>query len=287
MNRVTRLGAKRDTAAQRLSYKPFIHNRGDSIRTGLISLAPYGCAIFDQGHTGSCEGHRASQGLVTCFNYKADHAAEKPLGYTPSPLGIYRDARILERRPIRGVLPQLQDEGCATYDVIDALLTIGIRPIGTLVSSLGTDCTPQNVNDDPTITQLTIESKAGIKIDAYANDIDMSDLKVALSKMQTALMSGVPVALDVQVDTIFENWDGGNPLDDCDPNDPNGGGHAILCTEMFSKADGSVVLAGPNSWGDWGSESYDGTYKYGYWRATPNWLQKACFAATVWNATRA
>lgn len=293
-----RRGCHLEGPHQRASYPPALHathpkalfRSAPALTPGLTTLAPHQGQIFDQGPTGSCEGHRAAQALTVAFVHLGS-----PLLFVPSPGGIYADARLVGRkRNPDGSLPPLTDEGATTGDVIKALATFGVEPMGPELDGRHSDVSADNVNDEPTLTDIATERES-LVVSPYS--VETLDQMSYFQVIQAALKAGYPVGLDIVADTIFERWGDGwipeiAPLSDCNTDDPSAGGHAILLTEMFVSDDGGVVLGGPNSWGDWGAPAglgvpgADLTPTTGHWRALPSWFTKACFGVTIFQCAR-
>jgi len=88
-----------------------------------------------------------------------------------------------------------------------------------------------------------------------------------IAAMKTALANGFPIAIAIQVDSAFENWDGKNPLGAPDPNNLLGG-HYIYITSYDTLSNGSTIFGGPNSWTTrWGDQ--------GFWLATEEFVAVA------------
>ena len=283
------LGCKLESPHTRSLYDPAVHpshpralfrSVGATLSLGLTSLAQYQGTIFDQGPTESCEGHRGSMAVQVALGY-----AKTPLSFIPSPRMSYTNARLYERvRDKNGQLPALSDGGCQTSDYVRGLQEIGIEAMGAEVEGRFSDCSPDNVNNEPSLSDLAVEGE-NLVLGAY--DATNKDLFTTLLTIQASLKAGYPVGLDIVCDTIFQRWGNGYgantaPLTTCNTQDPTAGGHAILCTEIAVGSDGTVLLSGPNSWGDgWGAPSLSDSHKGGHWRATPDWLQIANFGLTV------
>jgi hypothetical protein len=286
-------GCKLESPHQRSLYAPAVHvshpgalfrSVGSSLSYGLISLARHAGKIFDQGPTESCEGHRGSMAVQIALRASG---VEPP--FVPSPRASYANARLYERtRGPNGSLPALKDEGCATGDYLRGLSEIGIEAMGPEVDGRYSDCGPNNVNQEPSLSNLAVEGQ-NLVVGAY--DASNLDLFSTLLAIQASLAAGYPVGLDIVADTIFQMWGSGwgsntAPLTTVNTDDPSAGGHAIVCDEMSVGTDGSIILGGPNSWGQWGAPAIDGSGEgYGRWRATPDWLQKANFAVTVFKCS--
>lgn len=250
-----------------------------ALQTKLTSLAQYEAPLMNQGQTGSCVGHRTAMALAIATNHDG-----RPLPFVPSPDGIYRDARCIERGRVAS--GALSDSGCSTVDAITALSTCGIRAIGALPSSDGyTDVNPNEVNREPRLDELEAEANT-LTAGEYA--IDLSDTAQALIAVQASLLAGFPVWIDATVDSVFETWGEGwspnvAPLDAMGASDdPSRGGHALVIDEMLVDTSGAITLCGMNSWGPWGAPGLgSSTNKTGHFRVGPNWFGQAVYTATV------
>lgn len=274
------MGMHFENPHRKLSYTPaygnLIYSTPDITTTSLTSLSQYCAPVFDQGATSSCEGHRAAQGIYTAFN-----AANIGLSFIPSPDGIYKNARCNSRTLLANkILSPLVDEGCMSSDVISTLQVCGIKPMGPHVEGRISDVSSASVNHEPTITDLEQES---LFLVTGEYNVDLSDTAMALKTIR-ACLTQYPIWLDIFCESNFQVWGqsadmNSPPLDICNIHDTQGGGHAILCTSLEVKSDGSIILAGPNSWSaEWGVN--------GFWRATAEWFKLAVDNAIVARCTR-
>lgn len=279
-----------DTPHRKRLYAPAVGPRGfmassPTLQLGTTSLAEYEATVLDQGETGSCEGHASAMAAWMDFA-----ASGSPLPWFPSPDGIYRDARCNARSPVGGTLPALTDSGAMTSDVMLVFQSCGLRKMqGPAPDGRNSDVDPSTVNNEPRLDQLDAEAGSTILVDPGAYAIDLTDTQAAIAVIQAALDAKHPVRLDIICDSIFQQWfrSPGAPIDDCNPNDPTAGGHAIQCGELQSTASG-VVLCGLNSWGALGSGSLvAGPNPSGHWQGTGNWFAKAVQGAYVWACKRA
>jgi hypothetical protein len=221
-------------------------------------------SILDQNLTSGCPGHGTSQWVEVAYTF-----AGKALTFRPSPGGIYRVTRMLDRALTtspRALLPPLTDCGGMPADVIVAISTFGIRPL-VLPSPLGfqSDIDSSNVNEEETLAELET-SCASILGAAQRIAPTASGFAQTLA---AAIQSTGAVGIGLFVDTDFESFtQGAPPPSSVNLGDPDGGGHWLAATS-FRTEGGKLVFRGPNSWGaSWGSA--------GHWEATEDYVTKAC-----------
>lgn len=216
------------------------------------SLETFEAPIMDQGSgnrgTSSCTGHGSSQGLYTSFA-----AAGQPLGFVPSPLGIYRLGR-LKGLPTAGQI--LRDVGAMPAFVMQGLNEYGIQPMGPFVDGRYSDVSVDNVNVKPSFLDLQIDAKS-IVTGEYRIDSQAAD---AITQICTCISQGIAVGDGFAVDEGFENWaPASGPLDLYDPTKFLGN-HWIVYTSYDNyspDAPEKTVLRGPNSWSrSWGSSGH-------------------------------
>jgi hypothetical protein len=119
------------------------------------------------------------------------------------------------------------------------------------------------VNNEPKLGLVESASDV-ILTGAYRID-DMGSARILA--MKTALANGFPIAIAIQVDTAFEEFNGRTPLSAPNPNDLLGG-HYIYTTGYDTLSNGRVIFNGPNSWTDqWG----DG----GFWIGDESFIAEA------------
>ena len=223
-----------------------------------------GPGIMDQGQVGSCVGHATDGSCETRLVI-----AGTPISHR-SPVWVYDVARCLERARVNaGVpnesLPSLADNGSEPSDAWAGIERWGIAAYDDRPTS------NETANDEP---KLGLVESASALILTGAFRIDSTGA-ARIAAMKTALANGYPIAIAVQVDAAFENWDGKNPLGAPDPNQVLGG-HYIYVTSYDTLSNGSTVFGGPNSWTNaWG----DG----GFWLGDENFISGAddIYAADV------
>lgn len=234
----------------------------DLRETGLVS------AVRAQGGSSGCQGHAWSLALDSAFALAGD-----PLGFVPSEIDIYRGARSVERArktPTSVDLPNLDDDGAMTEDVLLYLATFGIRARAVAQTSdwRNSDVEMDTVNDDVSLAEAEAASVTPI-VGAYAIDPGAPD---AEHQVQAALAARIPVRVDAFVDSAFENWTRGKPpVGVPDTTDTVGGGHAIV---ILGYLPGAYVIRS-----SWGTDCGDG----GDFLASPAWLRAAwgLYPATV------
>jgi hypothetical protein len=204
-----------------------------------------GPGIMNQGQVGSCVGHATDGSIETRLVI-----AGTPISHR-SPVWIYDVARCIERaRENAGVpnsrLPSLTDSGSMPSDA-----WAGVEKWG-LAAYEDRPTDDSTANNEPRLGLVESASDVILK-GAYRID-DTGSARILA--MKTALANGFPVALAVQVDMAFENWDGKNPLGA--PNlEQLLGGHYIYATGYDTLSNGSTVFNGPNSWTDqWGDGGF-------------------------------
>jgi hypothetical protein len=199
--------------------------------------------VMDQNDCGSCTGHGTSVGIATACT-----KAGKPLGFVPSPRGIYCLGRAVDRAD---PTQPLTDDGAEPNQVIRAIGEWGIRPIQAPTSTgLYSDCEPSNVNNEPTLAELEQDAKDSI-VGTYAITVTGS---ARITQIRQALAAGHPVGIGTFVATDFEEWTPDKPaIGRQDENDPAGGGHWFCGIGYRTTASGATEVRIRNSWGtSWG-----------------------------------
>lgn len=203
-----------------------------------------GPGIMDQGQVGSCVGHATDGSCETRLVIMGSPIPHR------SPVWVYDVARCIERaRDNAGVpnqsLPPLTDSGSEPSDAWAGISKWGIAAYEDRPTS------NETANDEPKLG-LVESASALVLVGAFRID---STGAARIAAMKTALANGFPIAIAVQVDNAFENWDGVNPLGAPDPNNILGG-HYIYVTSYTTTASG-IVFGGPNSWTEsWGDSGF-------------------------------
>lgn len=230
------------------------------------SQEQYEGPIVNQQYSSSCPGGGTAQQLWTGYN-----AAGKPLPFFPSPDGIYKNTRVLERRNANFALT---DSGAMPSDIMRALSSFGVRkmraptPDGRIYDIWTSDdvantpnAPPPNVNLEPTLSELEEE---GMKLvtGEYRVDENAADAitQICAAICGAGLPKGLVLGIGIFVDYNFMNWTPNKgPLDGTpDFKDPNGGGHWLCLDSYDGFKDGAAgLLRGPNSWGtSWGDSGH-------------------------------
>ena len=221
------------------------------------SLAQFRAPILDQGQTGSCTGHGSAQAIYTAVGAARAGGLDLPaMPWTPSPLGIYRLTRELERqRNPGGTLPPLTDSGAMPSDIMAAVSQFGVRPMGPGVEGRNSDCDSASVVLDEPFTSVEA-SYADLVVGEYRIDETAPDAPEQVCSTIATLSR--PVGFGTFVDSAFMGWRRGDaPLSSINTNDPNGGGHWIDIDRYetgsggnFGEAlNGKRIFEVVNSWG--------------------------------------
>lgn len=161
-----------------------------------VDLRPFAPPVLDQNDCGSCVGHAIALAVATSFA-----RAGNPLGFVPSPRGIYCLARTVDR-----VSPdeQLVDEGSMPNQAVRSIAEWGVRPMRT-PSPLGynSDCDLNNVNDEPTLAELEQDATA-LVLGQY--EIDSFGAQ-RITDLCAALAGGFAVTCSVSSDNdTWRDW---------------------------------------------------------------------------------
>ena len=256
-------GYKRDAAHKR-TQKPvgaLLAGYGSAAIPDTFSLRDQEGAILDQGPTESCGGAGTSGGLQVAAN-----AAGAPLGFVPSPGGIYVSARSIERAAATVPnlsLPPLQDTGVMPADVMTGLALWGIRPMrGPTADGRNYDLDENNVNDEPVLDDLETSS---MKIIAGEYRIEETSSNLVALVKQSLYVARAPVGDGNFVDSSVMNFTATSaPVGTPNYGDPKGGGHWTCIVGYRLEADGTTSVEVLNSWGSsyrdaghfWGSQSW-------------------------------
>ena len=214
---------------------------------GAADLGPFLGPRFDQGATGTCHAHSGVSAVMCARNAKGN-----PLPWVASPLLLasttYADVRAAAFPT--GPLPPLEDTGADLSDDAAALAKWGAGPIMALVQGRYSDVpddlpgVPFPEPPDPLQNpELTIAGQ-NLIAGEYTIPIDQD----APTLCALSLDAAVPVWVGTFVDTAFEELSPNGIAQPADPNDPNGGGHAVYLSAYRSGPDGYEFRV-ENSWG--------------------------------------
>ena len=253
-----------------------------SAPTTEASLVDFEGPIHDQGQTGGCGGAGTSQAVFTSMN-----AAGTPNLFVPSDLLIYQLARIVRRS---SASEGLSDSGVMPSDLLTVLRQYGIKPINAPTPDgrysdvwgpadlVGLPTAVANVNSEPDLFDL---ERSGMRLLTGEYRIDEVDPRLPQSILN-CLGTKATAGVGIFVDEAFMQWDpASGPITGINLRDPKGGGHWLACTYGYTRADGSIVLGGPNSWGKtWpvtASSTCPGSpfWTPGHWEVTAAALQAA------------
>jgi C1A family cysteine protease len=202
--------------------------------------------VKDQFQTSRCVGFGIAQALRTRVKFTTGEDID------PSENAIYTFSRALDRQ-LRGksaAEEPLTDGGCMPTLAVQGLMQFGTPSNADWPSDL------DNINDEPDAMEL---AKASVyRVKGWYRILSSGAQRLA--EVKQALMHGFPVAIGVQVDQAFEDYDGSKPIEPPDPNKILGGHETCL---VSYDAHGNVE--GANSYGtSWGQDGF-------YW-ATSDWL---------------
>lgn len=219
---------------------------------GYANLSTFAPPVMDQGSgaygTSSCVGHGLSGGIYTTLA-----ARGAPLGFVPSPWGIYVPALCIDRaadNPHASVmnLPALRDIGTFVLSGVQACADWGVTALQTMPS----DCTPASVTREPDL--LTLE-QASTKLVVGAVELNVFDMKNIERDVQLALDNNFTVVSGAYVGKPWQDYTAtSSPLGAQDASDGKGGGHCtFLDGYETDPATGLTLYYGQNSWNKaWG-----------------------------------
>lgn len=207
-----------------------------------VTLAQWTPDVLDQNATGSCTGGATAAAIATALA-----AAGKPLGWVPSPRGIYTNGRAIDRVPMfDGTLPPLIDGGANANQIMRGITEWGVRPMrGPTSDGLNYDAEPSNVNNEPTLGELE-EEATHLLIGEY----DIADGgALRRDEICAAIAGKIPVTVAIAGGSpAFQAYTGGimpalhSPLD-----------HYVWIYGFQTAADGTRVFYMRNQWGrSWG-----------------------------------
>lgn len=214
--------------------------------TGAASLAAFAPAPMDQGSTSSCTGHACAGAIATTLAAK-----NQPLGFVPSPAGIYTLARAVDRTPSSsGRAPALIDDGAMPSQAWKGISTWGVRPMqAPTPDGRNSDADPATIDNEPLFSDLLLDAKH-LFVGEYRID---STGAQRVTDFCLALDAGYAVTAAVFVDTAFETWSEGlAPIGRPNMADRDGGWHYIYFIGYRTEGD-TRIFRFRNSWGtSWG-----------------------------------
>lgn len=203
---------------------------------------------LDQGGHGACEGHSHSKGLRMALQI-----AGTPLAWDPSPDGLYKIARCIERN---GRKVALTDSGTESAYICMGINLWGVHPMGGPVQDpddsgpRNSDVNNTSVNAEPTYVELEKDSES-LFIGQYS--AEGTSAATRLAAVNLALSKGYMPTIGGDVDSAYMGWepsDGVYP--GCNPKDIQGGHSQLIIANRISIVNSAEydyqIL---NSWGPW------------------------------------
>lgn len=219
----------RDWSARAMLGAPL---RRGALRESLF-LVDHLRTIHNQKKKNSCTGEAFRTAIDTRLRAIGVKMEE------PSSDGIYTIGRAMARKDASIAL---SDDGAFPRSVAKGLKEYGVP--GVSAWPIGDET---NINNEPTQEMLTAAS-AG-KISAWSRVDTKGEGRAA--DVDHALSQKYPVALGIQVDRGFEDYDGKRDI--TLPEGENFGGHMLCLLGFKTNPDGSKSYLGVNSWGTgWG-----------------------------------
>jgi hypothetical protein len=227
---------------RRTAFRHLALRLGVAILPASVSLLRFAPDVLDQNQTGSCTGGSTGAAIATSLA-----SAGTPLGFVPSPRGIYNIGRAIDRAASTdGSLPPLTDDGAQPNQVMRGISEWGVRPMrGPTSTGANYDCEPSNVNLEPTLGELEEEATC-LLIGQYEVT---STGRQRVRDLQAALAGGRALTFAIAGGTNdFQSYLGGvmgalnGELD-----------HYVWMYGYETQVDGSVIFLCSNQWGkDWG-----------------------------------
>lgn len=211
-----------------------------AVSLAFVNLAVFAPPVMDQGETGSCTGHATAAAIAT-----ARASAQAPLGWVPSPAGIYTLARCIDRP---GPSVALTDDGAQPNQVFRGIAEWGIRPMGARpADGRFSDADPATINAEPMLGDVEADS-----VDLGIGDYGIASTGAErIADLRGALAAGKPVTAAIAGGSAaFQQYAGGilGPLYAALD-------HYIMLVGYDTDANGATVFHGRNSWSEgWGEE---------------------------------
>lgn len=192
-------------------------------------------AALDQIETSSCTGHATAASIFANFAAKGEPIA------LPSPDGIYRNGRCIDRDPLAdGTLPPLEDGGAEPNQVMRGLYEYGAYACRNGEVS---DVHAETINNEPSFTDELDASV--LKLTGFYRSARTGD--EFEKEMLRAISLGLFPPFAIEVDSAFESYAGGKPLSAA--KGATDGAHYIFATGYDRSHDGGLVVQFMNSWG--------------------------------------
>jgi hypothetical protein len=204
----------------------------------VTMLDPWAPAVMDQGQTGSCTGHSPASALYTAFN-----VIGQPLPWVPSPAGIYRVGRAIDRP---NTSTPLTDDGAEPNQVFRSINEFGVHPIQAPTSDgRYSDADPATINDEPSLGELEADA-----VTCIVGDYGITSTGTQrVDDVCSAIANKHPVTVAIAGGSnTFQAYSGGvlGPIEETLD-------HYVWLYGYETVANGSRVFHGRNSWGrDWG-----------------------------------
>lgn len=208
------------------------------------SLEPHVSYVNDQQWTSSCVG----QSLQQCMNIRLSRMGAPTKKFSAA--AIYANARMLGRASKN---EPLEDFGCYPHLAVQGTRELGVAYEETwpLVDPYGR-IIDENLNREPPL-DVQQEASAFEVSGVYPIDSDGEDRVRAVMQ---ALAAGYPVAFGTQIDDVFMNHRGADPIGRSRGHSL--GGHMMLFVGYRPSIGGKeIIFRGLNSWGtSWGDTGF-------------------------------
>jgi hypothetical protein len=194
---------------------------------------------WNQGQSGRCVGWGKSGSIYT---------SGKGLIFLPSPTGIYKGARWIDRvQNVDGSWPPITDDGSQPNEADRFIAEYGVVKYDTFLD--GPDIAPADLNTEPSLEELEKDSSTLI-VGSYAIDETGHDFEAQVAR---SISSGYAVSFAIpDTDDGFETYTGGTL------GAATGmvyGGHEVFAF-AYEVTDTDFLIHGLNSWGrkpgEWG-----------------------------------
>lgn len=229
-------GLNRDDGrhARSLFCRASLHSQHPSGRADLSAHLP--AKVLDQNSVGSCVACTFAAGIVTALSVRGT-----PLPWIPSVAALYTTCLALDRLDASTMIV---DAGTQLLTAAEAVSEWGVVEMGKPVSVGGyvreCDCGPDQVRG-PDFLQLKRQAHRLVLGAHVISSLD--DCRLSLD-------NGYPVATGGWVSSEFCDYLATSaPIGQQDPDDPDGGGHAVLVYGYEDLPGGETAWFGLNSWG--------------------------------------